>query len=176
MASPDINYVSTHPKYAEAFHQSLDEVAREEIHLAITKAPPIEKVRDYLRRNFESKTPQFFAIKETKDPRSTEPIKKIVGWADIRFQEHETLRHRGELGMGVLKSHRGVGIGARLLELCIEESRKTGVEIIHLSAYEDNAAALQLYRKFGFIEEGRISRLRKFQGRYQNAIIMALEL
>jgi ribosomal protein S18 acetylase RimI-like enzyme len=55
-----------------------------------------------------------------------------------------------ELGMGVLASARGVGVGSRLLAAIIDAARSREITAISLSVERDNAAARRLYNRFGF--------------------------
>jgi putative acetyltransferase len=42
-----------------------------------------------------------------------------------------------------------------------------------LSVYPDNTAAVALYRKFGFVEEGRLARQSRKSYGYEDEILMA---
>ena len=52
--------------------------------------------------------------------------------------------------IAVRDAYRGLHIGSSLLELCIECSRKLGMEKMILEVDDDNASALKLYAKYGF--------------------------
>lgn len=76
--------------------------------------------------------------------------------------------------MGVLKDHRGQGIGRRLLEATIERTWAIGIQKIELSVYSSNEPAIQLYKKQGFVEEGVKKRGRLVDGIYDDVVLMAL--
>jgi RimJ/RimL family protein N-acetyltransferase len=162
--STQIEIVAATPELAESFRQCLDGVARERKWLAITEAFPIEQVREFVVRNIEAENPDFFAVVDGR----------IVGWADIRRKEPPVARHRGELGMGVAASYRGRGIGTRLLQCALDEARKNGFIRVELGVYAQNAAAVSLYRKLGFAEEGRIVKGRYLDGQFDDVIRMAI--
>ena len=61
----------------------------------------------------------------------------------------------GEIGMLVARSWRGRGVGTSLVAAAIEWSRARGLHKLTLSVFPHNEAAIALYRKFGFVEEGR---------------------
>ena len=61
----------------------------------------------------------------------------------------------GELGMAVAREWRGRGVGSALLAAAIEWARERDLHKLSLSVFPHNAAAIALYRKFGFVEEGR---------------------
>jgi putative acetyltransferase len=61
----------------------------------------------------------------------------------------------GEIGMMVARDWRGRGVGSALVEAAIECGRENGLRTLTLSVFPHNEAAIRLYRKFGFAEEGR---------------------
>lgn len=150
-------------KTFEGFYRCLDEVARERRYLAHLQAPPIEKSREWVRKNIERGIPQYVALVDDQ----------VVGWADISPREREVVRHVGELGMGILKPFRGQGIGRRLLETTLHAAQEYGLERIELNVYASNTRAFALYRKCGFVQEGIKKRGRYADGVYDDVIIMA---
>lgn len=54
----------------------------------------------------------------------------------------------------VASGHHGRGIGAALMNACIERARTLGAQAIWLGVWERNDRALQFYRRFGFVECG----------------------
>ena len=83
----------------------------------------------------------------------------------------------GELGMAVARPWRGKGVGTALLEVAIEWAREEGLHKLSLSVFPQNAAAIGLYRRFGFVEEGRrIKHFRRASGELWDAIDMGLLL
>jgi len=78
--------------------------------------------------------------------------------------------------MGVLASHRGRGIGSRLLEATLNYSKKFGFTKVELKVYTSNAAAIALYRKFGFADEGLIRDYRRLDGTSFDCMLMAKHL
>ena len=83
----------------------------------------------------------------------------------------------GELGMLVDTGWRGRGAGSALVQAAIEWSRGHGLHKLCLEVFPANAAALVLYRKFGFVEEGRrVRQYRRANGEFWDAIVMGLAL
>jgi RimJ/RimL family protein N-acetyltransferase len=77
------------------------------------------------------------------------------------------------LGMWILPSHRGSGGGQMLIEAALAE-RPDDVHKIELEVFPENEAAVALYRKLGFQEEGlRRSHYRRKDGSLRSALIMA---
>lgn len=83
----------------------------------------------------------------------------------------------GELGMTVAREWRGRGVGSALLAAAIEWAREQGLHKLSLSVFPHNAAALALYRKAGFVEEGRrVKHYRRGSGELWDAVDMGLLL
>ena len=57
--------------------------------------------------------------------------------------------------MAVAREWRGRGVGSALLAAAIERARADGVHKLSLEVFPHNEAGIALYRKFGFVEEGR---------------------
>lgn len=82
-----------------------------------------------------------------------------------------------DLGMMVRDGHRGAGIGSTLMDTCIEWCRAHGAHKVALSVWPHNARARALYRKYGFVDEGRLLRHhRRRTGELWDAVVMGLVL
>jgi RimJ/RimL family protein N-acetyltransferase len=83
----------------------------------------------------------------------------------------------GELAMAVALPWRGHGVGSALLTAAIEKARGEGLHKLSLEVFPHNDAAIALYRKFGFVEEGlRVKHYRRASGELWDSIIMGLLL
>jgi RimJ/RimL family protein N-acetyltransferase len=83
----------------------------------------------------------------------------------------------GELGMLVARGWRGRGVGSALLAATIDWARDRGLHKLALSVFPHNDAAIALYRKFGFVEEGRrVRHMRRASGEHWDLIEMGLLL
>jgi ribosomal protein S18 acetylase RimI-like enzyme len=83
----------------------------------------------------------------------------------------------GEIGMAVARDWRGRGVGPALLAAAIEWARERGLHKLSLSVFAHNAGAIGLYRKVGFVEEGRrVKHYRRASGELWDAIEMGLLL
>lgn len=76
--------------------------------------------------------------------------------------------------MGILPAYRGKGLGRRLIETTLKAAREAGFARVELDVYEDNARAIALYDKVGFAREGIVRRAAHIDGRFIDAISMAL--
>ena len=61
-----------------------------------------------------------------------------------------------ELGMGVVSTHRGQGVGRMLLDRVIRAAADLGLEGLSLSVEDDNERARALYVSTGFVVAGRV--------------------
>lgn len=148
----------------EAYWKALDEVARERRYLLFTEAPPLERSREFVENLLAKAWSQFYAVDGNE----------VVGWCDVVRCERQGMTHVGHLGMGVLSSYRGLGIGRRLLAATLEDAFKKGIERIDLEVFSSNQVAINLYKAQGFAEEGRKRNARLLDGRCDDFVIMAL--
>lgn len=81
---------------------------------------------------------------------------KIVGTAGIdAVGSQDKVKHRAELGIALLKEFWGLGIGRALMDACIDCARQAGYAQMELDVVAENASAIALYEKVGFVEYGR---------------------
>jgi RimJ/RimL family protein N-acetyltransferase len=98
---------------------------------------------------------------------------EVVGSISLSREEHPVNRHVATVGMSVDKAWRGRGIGAALLSEGLQWANQVGVEKVALSVYPNNEPAAALYRKFGFVEEGRLVGHSKKSYGYEDEVVMA---
>jgi RimJ/RimL family protein N-acetyltransferase len=83
----------------------------------------------------------------------------------------------GEIGMMVAADWRGRGVGTALVAAAVEWARARGLHKLTLSVFPHSEAAIALYRKFGFVEEGRrVRHIRRANGELWDLIEMGLLL
>jgi ribosomal protein S18 acetylase RimI-like enzyme len=98
---------------------------------------------------------------------------EIVGSIHVEKSPHGS----GEIGMAVAREWRGRGVGSALLAAAIEWAREQDLHKLSLGVFAHNDAAIALYRKFGFVEEGRrVKHYRRAGGELWDAIDMGLLL
>jgi RimJ/RimL family protein N-acetyltransferase len=97
----------------------------------------------------------------------------LVGnlWIDLRTYGV------ADLGMLVARAWRGRGVGSALMEAGIAWAREAGSHKLALQLWPHNHAALALYRKFGFVQEGLLRRhYPRRSGELWDAVVMGLVL
>lgn len=143
------------------FHAAVGAVAAERQFLARTSAFPIEQTAVFIAGNLAHGHPQFVA----------DVGGNVVGWCDIFPSPREVSQHVGVLGMGLLPPWRGQGLGRRLIETALAAAVGR-FEQVDLDVYGQNTRAIALYRRVGFIEQGRKRGGRKLDGAYDDIVLM----
>ncbi|MEM1540353.1 MAG: GNAT family N-acetyltransferase [Candidatus Bathyarchaeia archaeon] len=81
-------------------------------------------------------------------------------------------RHMGFIGIAIKEGFRNIGIGTEMMKTLEEYARKMGLNVLALSVFANNQPAINLYRKIGFVETGRIPKRFFKDGAYIDEIIM----
>jgi len=98
---------------------------------------------------------------------------KIVGFTRIEGNKLSRFRHKAEFGICILKEYWGYKIGKVLMENVLKWADTVGIKKISLNVVQANTKAVQLYKSYGFLEEGLLinDRIHK-DGKYYNTVIM----
>jgi putative acetyltransferase len=100
---------------------------------------------------------------------------QVVGNAGLQPMS-SSLRRRHAMGLGiaVLPSHQGRGVASALMRGLLHwADHWAGVLRIELHVFTDNERAIALYRRHGFVEEGRLRGYALRHGRYDDVLTMA---
>jgi putative acetyltransferase len=99
---------------------------------------------------------------------------EVVGQLGLEAFRSARRRHVATLGMGVKASARKSGVGSALLDAAIDICENwINVSRIEVEVYTDNAGAIALYEKHGFVIEGTCRNYAFRNGQYVNAHVMA---
>ena len=100
---------------------------------------------------------------------------EVVGWIVFESTKNrKRLSHTGSFGLLIRNNYRGMGIGEMLLRALLEWAEKnTLIEKVSLAVFSTNHRAISLYKKMGFIEEGRkINEFKFAENEYVDDILM----
>jgi L-phenylalanine/L-methionine N-acetyltransferase len=101
-------------------------------------------------------------------------VGNIAGAAGFEVLQSPRRRHVANLGMAVASAHQGKGIGTQLLRAVIDTAERWhGVRRLELEVYTDNAAAIALYERHGFVREGLAKGYALRDGAYVDVLLMA---
>lgn len=134
----NIRYIDPQEKYTRSYWEALDGIIRERIYLARSAVFPYESTVAFMRNSIERGIPFVLAIDFETD--------EVVGWCDAQVSMDKV----GNLGIGVRRAYRGMGIGRRLLAETMRRAKKFGYRQIDLEVRGSNRRAIALYKNFGF--------------------------
>lgn len=87
---------------------------------------------------------------------------QIVGLIVLSSQNRKRLSHTGSISMMIKKEYRNMGVGKLLLlKLLAWTEQHPLLEKVCLGVFSTNHRAIALYKKMGFVEEGR--KVREFK-------------
>lgn len=85
--------------------------------------------------------------------------------------------HRCSVSIALYKEYCGIGIGENMMKTVLSVAKDLGYEQAELEVIADNEAAVNLYKKLGFAEYGRLPDNMKYKdGSYADAIWMMKKL
>ena len=99
--------------------------------------------------------------------------KELIGIAGIAMQDR-VQKHVGMLGVSLIKSARGLGLGTLLMELLEKEGKRylPQLKLIILEVFSNNTVALHLYKKLGYIRYGSLPKGVFHKRKYVDLIMM----
>ena len=103
---------------------------------------------------------------------------EVAGTAGIKAVGSKyKLRHRSEFGISILRKYWGLGLGRALMQACIQCAREAGYAQLELTVVAENARAVELYKRAGFVEYGRNPLgFNSRESGYQEIVLMRLKL
>jgi len=122
--------------------------------------------REYWKRRLSENTDSVHALVAVIDDR-------IVGMVSVATFNRPRRKHAGAIGISVDEKWQGKGVGAALLGAIVDLADNwLNLTRLELEVYADNQAAIHLYKRFGFEEEGRLRQHAFRDGQYVDSIVM----
>ncbi len=99
---------------------------------------------------------------------------EVVGNLGLEALNRPRVRHVGRIGMAVRDDWQGRGVGTALVRAALDIADNwLNLTRLDLRVYVDNAPAIALYERFGFVKEGTHRRFALRDGEYVDAHVMA---
>jgi RimJ/RimL family protein N-acetyltransferase len=152
---------------AAAMVDYMTALAAERLDTISQREPPsLEDERDWvLRASFAERGFILLAVAGAE----------VIGILDLWAGARPDTRHAGQFGMSVAKAWRRRGVGRRMLEAAIAETRGwPGFRRIQLECVVWNPHAIALYESLGFVIEGRMVKAINLRGTPEDMLLMAL--
>lgn len=169
-----IPYLIRYPELSDAgeMHRYINELSREKTYVSfqgeeISLEDEVEFVKSVINKIDEKKS--ILLIVESND--------KIIGISNLDSKPRVN-NHVGTFGISIAKNFRGQGIGKKLIESVLEETKENlkHIKIIHLECFADNETACNLYKSVGFKEYGRLPNGINYQDKLVDEILMYKEV
>ncbi|KAI0304517.1 acyl-CoA N-acyltransferase [Multifurca ochricompacta] len=127
------------------------------------------RTEEFLQRTIESaaKGSIFFAVVEDKEKH------EFIGHVSLNFKPPPD--NDAAVGIALKGRYRGRGFGTELMRWLITHGfHGLGLHRISLTVMEDNIPALRMYKKIGFIDEGRAKKRIQSNGQSKDLICMGI--
>ena len=124
----------------------------------------VKKERDYIKA--QNKDGNILLVAEINN--------RVAGLVNLSKGARERISHIASFHLSVHKRYRRNGVASALIKAAIKQAEKDPlIEKIELNVFANHTAAIRLYKKFGFVKEGR--RKKEFKiapGKYVDDILM----
>ena len=135
------------PRDAKPVIDHVNAVAAEGIYLLTERLALTPKEERVVFRKHDAVTAIYLVAVEEDE---------ILGTATFSRGIPTKSRHVASLGIILRKDARGIGLGRALMQAGIDWARSVGVQKLTLGVFDSNTAARALYRRLGFVQEGRL--------------------
>ena len=125
----------------------------------------IEKINERIKKHIENEG-NLFVVAEIDE--------QIIASTDLHNGVRKRIEHVGTVAITVVRDFRGLGIGEALMQSIIDwASNNPIIEKMGLGVFANNIKAISLYKKLGFVEEGRKAKEIKIApDKYVDSILM----
>jgi putative acetyltransferase len=131
-----------------------------------TRQVPLQP-EDTIRKKIENPPDGMYGLVAEVDGR-------VVGHTNLHRGRSPRAQHVAGCGIAVHPDHWNQGVGSALMTAVVDLADNwLDLKRIELEVYTDNAAAIHLYEKFGFVLEGTKRKYAFREGEYVDAHVMA---
>lgn len=110
---------------------------------------------------------RFHAIVVLKD------TDEFVGYLTLRDEQPKN--RDGDLGIMLVRKHWGKGYGTEVMQFVVDYAfRPLNLHRVSLGVFAVNERGMNLYKKVGFVEEGRIRKSQWIDGAWHDCILMGI--
>ncbi|AEA45456.1 GNAT family N-acetyltransferase [Fluviicola taffensis] len=124
---------------------------------------------ELILKNYVDRSNSLFLVAEFEG--------QIIANINLDGNQRQIMRHTAVFGMGMHLEWQNCGLGTIILQSAIDWARNhSELELLFLQVYAENEAGIALYKKLGFVENGRMPNMFKQNNRYHDEITMHLSL
>jgi RimJ/RimL family protein N-acetyltransferase len=80
---------------------------------------------------------------------------KLIGFLEAQGGNLLKTRHKVFIVIGIDKDYRGKGLGTELFQTLTDWAKLKKIHRLELTVFADNEVGIKLYKRMGFVEEGR---------------------
>jgi len=132
--------------------------------------PSVEQWRERLSKHDPGHFIVVAEVRTSSDPEASE----VVGHLGLTTMPQQRRAHVAAIGMSIHDDWQGRGIGNALMLTALDRAdRWMNILRIELTVFADNAHAIALYRRHGFVVEGTHRAYALRDGAYIDAYAMA---
>ncbi|KAK5116782.1 hypothetical protein LTR62_007456 [Meristemomyces frigidus] len=101
---------------------------------------------------------------------------KPIGLIHLSRLPTEQPHHRGaEIGLSIARPYQGQGYGSEAIDWILDWAFLSGgFHRVGIGAFTYNAGAVRLYRRLGFVEEGRLREVMWYAGGWEGCVLMGM--
>ena len=126
--------------------------------------------------NAQSTEPPNGTTTETKDSEKKEPQPIPIGF--LHLGEHNPKQfhyRRTEIGINIISTHQGQGYGSEAIKWALNWGfHYAGLHKIEIGAFSHNERAVRLYKRLGFVEEGRLRDHFWHEGAWSDLVMLSM--
>ncbi|NNU84388.1 N-acetyltransferase family protein [Geobacillus sp. BMUD] len=102
---------------------------------------------------------------------------RVCAWLSFQsFYGRPAYRHTAEVSIYIAETHRGRGLGTKLLERAVDQAPSLGIKTLLGFIFAHNEPSLRLFARFGFEQWGYFPRVAELDGVERDLVIVGKRL